>query len=79
MLSAASSITPRSECIPMTVWVISADMVATNNHLHVRFAPNRYRDVAARRTRRKVPEARWTGRTDFETSRFHQVNDPFFK
>ncbi len=29
---------------------ISADMVAPNNHLHVRFAPNRYRDVAARRT-----------------------------
>jgi hypothetical protein len=25
-------------------------MVAMNNHLHVRFAPNRYRDVAARRT-----------------------------
>jgi hypothetical protein len=25
-------------------------MVSPNNHLHVRFAPNRYREVAARRT-----------------------------
>jgi hypothetical protein len=32
------------------VRVISADMVAPSNRLHVRFAPNRYRDVAARRT-----------------------------
>jgi hypothetical protein len=31
-------------------WVINADMIAPSNHLHVRFAPNRYRDVAARRT-----------------------------
>lgn len=29
--------------------------------------------------RRKKPEARWTGETAFETSRLHQVNDPFFK
>jgi hypothetical protein len=50
VLSAASSITPRSECIPMTVWVISADMVPPRNQLDVRFAPNRYRDVATRRT-----------------------------
>lgn len=27
---------------------------------------------------RKKPEARWTGKTRFETSRLHQVNDPFF-
>lgn len=27
---------------------------------------------------RKTPEARWTGPTAFETSRLHQVNDPFF-
>jgi hypothetical protein len=31
--------------------VISADMVALSNHMHVRFAPNRYRDVAAQRLR----------------------------
>jgi hypothetical protein len=30
--------------------VIGADMVAPDNHLHVRFAPNRYLDLAARRT-----------------------------
>jgi hypothetical protein len=29
--------------------------------------------------RRKEPEARWTGNTSFETSRLHQVNDPYFK
>jgi hypothetical protein len=29
--------------------------------------------------RRKKPEARWTGRTSFETSRLHQLNDPFFR
>jgi hypothetical protein len=33
-----------------TLGSISADMVTPSNHLHVRFAPNRYRDVAARRT-----------------------------
>ena len=29
---------------------ISADMVAPSNHLHVRFAPNRYRDAGTRQT-----------------------------
>lgn len=28
--------------------------------------------------RRKAPEPQWTGKTDFETCRLHQVNDPFF-
>lgn len=28
---------------------------------------------------RKKPETRWTGETGFETSRLHQVNDPYFK
>jgi hypothetical protein len=28
---------------------------------------------------RKVPEAKWTGKTWFETSRLHQLNDPLFK
>lgn len=28
---------------------------------------------------RKKPEPRWTGSTSFETSRLHQVNDPFFR
>ena len=32
------------------VRVISADMVAPSNQLDVRFAPNRYRDIATRRT-----------------------------
>jgi hypothetical protein len=30
-------------------------MVAPSNHLHVRFAPNRYREVANGAHRRKVP------------------------
>jgi len=29
--------------------------------------------------RRKKPEARWTGASSFETSRLHQLNDPYFK
>jgi len=29
--------------------------------------------------KRKKPNPRWTGSTSFETSRRHQVNDPFFK
>ena len=29
--------------------------------------------------KRKKPESKWTGTTSFETSRLHQVNDPFFK
>lgn len=28
--------------------------------------------------KRKKPEAKWTGKTNFETSRLHQLNDPFF-
>jgi hypothetical protein len=29
--------------------------------------------------RRKKPDPRWTGNTNFETSRLHQLNDPFFR
>ncbi len=29
--------------------------------------------------KRKEPEPKWTGTSSFETSRLHQVNDPFFK
>ena len=28
---------------------------------------------------RKKPEAKWTGKSAFETSRLHQINDPKFK
>lgn len=28
---------------------------------------------------RKEPDPRWTGRTSFETSRRHQLNDPLFR
>lgn len=28
--------------------------------------------------RRKKPEPKWTGKTSFETSRLHQLNDPYF-
>lgn len=28
--------------------------------------------------KRKKPEAKWTGSNAFETSRLHQLNDPFF-
>lgn len=28
--------------------------------------------------KRKKPEAKWTGKTTLETSRLHQMNDPFF-
>lgn len=27
---------------------------------------------------KKTPDPRWTGATTFETSRLHQMNDPFF-
>jgi hypothetical protein len=29
--------------------------------------------------KRKLPESKWTGTTAFETSRLHQLNDPYFK
>lgn len=29
--------------------------------------------------RRKKPETKWTGGTSFDTSRLHQLNDPFFR
>jgi len=29
--------------------------------------------------KRKAPDPRWTGKAAFETSRRHQVNDPYFK
>jgi hypothetical protein len=42
--------TARFRPAPRRLGVITADMVAPSNHLHVRFAPDRYRDVATRRT-----------------------------
>jgi hypothetical protein len=29
--------------------------------------------------KRKKPEAKWTGKSSYETSDLHQINDPFFK
>lgn len=36
-------------------------------------------DSSVKSDRRKEPESKWSGRTNFETSRLHQVNDPFFR
>jgi len=36
-------------------------------------------DTTVKSDRRKKPEARWTGASSFETSRLHQLNDPYFK
>lgn len=36
-------------------------------------------DTLVTSDKRKEPDPRWTGRSSFETSRRHQVNDPFFR
>lgn len=36
-------------------------------------------DTVVTSDRKKTPEDKWTGSTKFETSRMHQVNDPYFR
>lgn len=37
-----------------------------------------FEDTIVTSDKRKAPDPRWTGATSFETSRLHQLNDPFF-
>jgi len=39
---------------------------------------SKFSDFYIRSDRRKAAEAKWTGTTDFETCRKHQLNDPYF-
>lgn len=38
-----------------------------------------FRDFFVRSDKRKKPDSRWLGTSDFETCREHQLNDPFFR
>lgn len=42
-------------------------------------ATTAFEDGSVASDRRKTPISKWTGSTQFETSRLHQLNDPFFK
>ena len=37
-----------------------------------------FRDYSVKSDRHKQPAAKWTETSDFETSRLHQLNDPYF-